>query len=254
MDRPLPEAPTLGRRLLGGLSLAVPVALGGASLAVAGREVFPVDPGPGALLMCLGAAGAIAALLPRPSTAHHEPVAEVSSASDVVDFYSGLPNALLLPQLLQREIGRSARYGDRTFLAVVEAKVFGLQPLKPGEAPPSHGKYIASMLLAGVRQTDTVLRLDTHRFALLLTECDQQGAEVLFGRLRTRIGTTPFARNSDGSGIYARAWCGGVPWTADITSPDEFLAAALAEVERSRAGYESQQRWFAGTQPQRGAS
>lgn len=234
--------------LMLGLTVVLPLAMAVASLVVAAQWVFPERPSEGGLLMVLGGASFAAAMFARQFGPREVLLERQAQGPDVIDVDSGLPGALLLPQLLQREIARCARYGDRSYLAIIEVKVFGFEPLQPGEEPPSHGKHVASQILGGVRATDTALRLDPDHFALLLTECDDDGAQLLFARFRTRVGTRPFATNADGSGVYARAWCAGVEWKPEYRTPQQFLAAAARKLEETRPEYDSALRWFEGTQ------
>lgn len=239
------EPPAQRSLLSQSVSLGLPAIVCAAGAVLAAQEVFPKQPGLGGLLLGLFAAAFAAAMFAR-RLAPREILREVqdSAVTDVVDRDTGLGNARQLREVLTREIARCQRFGDRSFLAIAELQVFGFSPLQEGELPPSHGKFAASVLLRQLRATDTVLRLDETHFALLLNECDEAGAEILVDRLRTRLASEPFARNHDGSGIYLRAWLGGTPWDAAMTTPDQYLRAASAGMVASRRGYEAAQQWF----------
>jgi PleD family two-component response regulator len=197
--------------------------------------------------MSLFGAALLAALVAR-QLGPREVLREVEepTGDDLIDRDTGLGNARQLREALAREIARCVRYGDRNFLAVAEVWTFGFHPLQEGELPPSHGKFAASVLLRQLRDSDTVHRLDENHFALVLPECDAEGATLLASRLRTALASEPFARNDDGSAIYLRAWLGGVSWNPSLKTPDDYIDAAATELNASRGTYEAAQKWFRG--------
>lgn len=183
------------------------------------------------------------ALFFRPKTAAEPgPV----HSTELVDQETGLPNAAQLYDLLRREIARSLRFGDRSALAVFDVRITGYHPAPGVAAPPSPAHYVASTMLQAARTSDIVARIDTTHFAVVLTECTDDGAVLFSDRLRTRLGTMPFAHTDDGKGIYVRAWSGVAHWNASLETPEEFTALALQNLEGTRQGYESAQAYFRG--------
>jgi PleD family two-component response regulator len=92
-----------------------------------------------------------------------------------------------------------------------------------------------------------VARLDLTHFVTFLTESDADGADIFMERVRTAISKAPFARNLNGSGIYARAWGGYVGWQPEYTTPAAYVAAAMEALERSRPEYRAADAYFAGS-------
>ncbi len=181
------------------------------------------------------------ALRPRPAAV---PVAEPEHTAELVDPETGLPNSAQLHDLLRREIARSLRYGDRAALAIFDVRITGYHPAPGVPAPPSPAQYVASTMLEAARTSDIVARIDTTHFAVVLTECTDDGAVHFGDRLRTRLGTMPFAHTEDGKGIYVRAWSGVAHWNTAIETPGEFTELALQNLETTRRGYESAQAGF----------
>jgi GGDEF domain-containing protein len=164
----------------------------------------------------------------------------------VLDAESGLGNDRELYHLLRREIARSRRYGDRSTLVVFDIRVVGYKPRPGAPLPPSPASFVAETLLTCIREADIVVRLDMTHFVVLLTECGRDGARAFAERARTRIASTPFARDEESGHIYARAWAGYASWDPSITRAEEYLAAAMTEFERTRPQYEMAQLWFSG--------
>ncbi len=164
----------------------------------------------------------------------------------LLDTESGLGNDRELYELLRREIARSRRYGDRSTLVVFDIRVVGYKPRANAPLPPSPARFVAETLLQCAREADFVTRLDLTHFVVLLTECSRDGARAFAERARTRIASTPYARDEESGHVYARAWAGYASWDLAITKPEEYLSAAMTEFERTRPQYEMAQLWFSG--------
>jgi GGDEF domain-containing protein len=175
-----------------------------------------------------------------------EPPVQQRPGALVIDGESGLGNDRELYELLRREIARSRRYGDRSTLVVFDIRVVGYKATPEAPLPPSPARFVAETLMGCIREADFVTRLDMTHFVVLLTECDRDGARMFAERARTRIASTPYARDHDNGHIYARAWAGYASWDPSITKPDDYLSAAMAEFERTRPQYEMAQLWFGG--------
>jgi GGDEF domain-containing protein len=243
MDHPSPDprAGAVSRivPLVATLGLGLGMGLAATSELPAGSAIAA-----GSLLLLAGAAVVRRGKRSPTSTAADE---TPDLAPALVDAETGLPNAGQLSELLRREIARSMRYGDRSALAVFDVRIAGFLPGE-GHAvlPPSPARYIAATMLQAARTSDIVARIDTTRFAVVLTECDDNGATLFCERLRTRLGTMPFAHTEDGQGIYVRAWAGMTRWDPAFPDPLTYLGAAIAHMESSRRGYEAAQTYFSG--------
>ncbi|MFN8506774.1 MAG: diguanylate cyclase [Dehalococcoidia bacterium] len=173
-------------------------------------------------------------------------MAEQMAASHVetVDPESGMLNGRMFRDILEREIARSIRYGDRAALAIFEVTTANFRPSRPGEKPPSYGEHVAHVFARIARRSDVVLRLDTNRFAVVLSECDRDGAALFVYRMRTQLSMGAYARNDDGSSIYARAIGGCVQWAPEFTDARSYVDAAFADLERNRREIESEEARF----------
>jgi GGDEF domain-containing protein len=161
-------------------------------------------------------------------------VEEQQDVSDTIDRETGLATASSFAEQVKREIARSLRYGDRTTLAVFDIRITGFEPDKSQAAPPSPAEFITNTLAKSVRETDFVARLDLTHYAVLMTESDEVGGQALISRVRTWLALEPFIRDSQGRGVYVRAWAGCVAWRPEYHDSNLFLRAAVDDMERTR--------------------
>ncbi len=147
---------------------------------------------------------------------------------------TGLPGRAQLAAMLQHEIARSKRYGDKSALVVFDTRVVNFRPEEGDERMPSPGAHIAEVFEERGRESDLVSRLDLTRFAVFLTDATDDGAAQFAERTRTALGAKPFARNQDGSGVWIRAWAGWVTWQPAYERPAQYLSAALERLEEER--------------------
>jgi GGDEF domain-containing protein len=157
---------------------------------------------------------------------------------------TGLPNSNELQIILRREIARGSRYGHNSALAVFEFQLAAYQPTPRAPFPPSPANFIATTLIEAAREGDVVARLGVSRFAVLLSECSQQGAENFANRARTRLSTPPYARTLEGKPLFVRSWAGSASWAPDILTPEDYVVAAVAALEATYAGYERARSFF----------
>ena len=169
------------------------------------------------------------------------PIDTPAVGSHLLDSTTGLPSVNHLMELLVREVGRCQRYGDRTALAVFDVKVAAFRPTETHPLPPSPATFIASSIVSNFRAADLACRLDATHFVVILTESGYDGARMFTDRLRTAIGSSPYARGADGTPLYVRAWAGCVAWRETFDTPERFLAAAMADLEQTRVGYDAEQ-------------
>ena len=174
-----------------------------------------------------------------------EPVVEPKGPPPITDHETGL---LLLPEFgahLEREISRGLRYGSGSALALFDVRV-AVAEGEGGSPLPSPARHVAHILREEARAADIAARLDLATFAVLLINADTAGAQTFTERCRTRIGSEPYVRGSDGFGLYARAWAGVTDWRPGIETPEQYVDAALAALSQTFSGYEAAQSWFRG--------
>jgi GGDEF domain-containing protein len=129
---------------------------------------------------------------------------EVDFSTLEVDPETGLMGAVGFEEALQKEIARGLRYGSRSALAMFEV---GVAERATGPLP-SPAKFVAQILRKAARKSDVAARVSPTLFAVLLVEAEGEGAKQFTERVRTAIGSHPYARRADGSGLFARAWAG----------------------------------------------
>lgn len=155
---------------------------------------------------------------------------------------------LLMPEFaaqLEREISRGQRYGSVSALALFDVRV-AVTEENAGSPLPSPARHVAQILEQEARAADIAARLDLATFAVLLINADSEGAMSFTERCRTRIGSEPYVRGADGFGLYARAWAGVADWDPAIETPEQYVDAAVAALQKTFSGYEAAQSWFRG--------
>ena len=157
---------------------------------------------------------------------------------------TGLMAAVRFEDCLQKEIARGLRYGSRSALALFEVGL-AERPV-PGEPLPSPAKFVAHVLRKAARNSDIVARVSPTLFAVLLVEAQAEGAKQFTERVRTNIGSHPYARRQDGTGLFARAWAGVAPWEPSMDSVGAYAEAAERSLASTFRGYEAAQDWFRG--------
>ena len=101
-------------------------------------------------------------------------------------------------------------------------------------------------LMAAARSSDIVARVSPQTFAVLLVEARGEGANQFAERVRTSIGSNPYARRPDGTGLFARAWAGVAQWEPAYDSVGAYVGAAQKSLAATYRGYEAAQDWFRG--------
>jgi hypothetical protein len=144
---------------------------------------------------------------------------------------------------LQKEIARGLRYGSRSALALFEV---GVAERPSVGSLPSPAKFVSQVLRKAARKSDIVARVSPTLFAVLLVEAEAEGARQFTERVRTGIGSHPYARRPDGSGLFARAWAGVAPWEPTFDSVGAYAGAAERALASTYRGYEAAQAWFRG--------
>ena len=104
------------------------------------------------------------------------------------DSVTGLYNATAFTEMLDNEVERARRSGNR--LGVVIAELDAFAPVVAGPLPAAQQQLLASVgaiFRATPRQIDMCARLGGGRFAMLLPYTDEHGAYLLAERIRERI-------------------------------------------------------------------
>lgn len=160
-----------------------------------------------------------------------------------IDAETGLANAAGFEEVLSRQIARDLRYGSTSALALFEIAVAQRDVAGP---LPSPAPYVAGVLQKAVRGADVVARVSPTLFAVLLIEATAEGAAQFTERVRTRIGSSPYARRADGASLYVRAWAGVAPWSPAYNSVEQYAQASERALMATYKGYEAAQDWFRG--------
>ena len=170
----------------------------------------------------------------QPSSLH--PVAEVDIDPETADGPARFEDALD-----KRSHARSLRFDSA--LALFEVAVAE----DPSNGPiPSPAKFVAQVLRKAARASDVIARVSPGLFAVLLIEAHGEGAKQFTERVRTGIGSNPYARRLDGSGLFARAWAGVALWDPSFDSVEAYAGAAEKALSSTFRGYEAAQEWFRG--------
>jgi GGDEF domain-containing protein len=157
------------------------------------------------------------------------------------DSETGLMAPPRFEEAIEKEIARALRYGSKSALALFEVDVAE----QPADGPlPSPARFVAKVLRDAARTSDIVARVSPRLFAVLLVEAEVAGAQQFTERVRTRIGSDPYARKADGTALFARAWAGVAPWEPGIDSVEKYAHAAERSLASTFRGYEAAQDWF----------
>jgi diguanylate cyclase (GGDEF)-like protein len=117
----------------------------------------------------------------------HDDMARLSAASRV-DLETGLPNREAFEDTLRVEIKRCARMGLPVVVGMIELARGEHLRREFGDAFVDHVlRDVGRSLHEALRETDTIARLDAHRFGVLLTDTDLQGGEVAGRRAQRHL-------------------------------------------------------------------
>lgn len=135
---------------------------------------------------------------------------------------------------LDRALGLIDRYGMKASLVFVD-----LNDLKKINDAMGHGAgdaalaHVAKVLSANIRQTDAVGRLGGDEFGVILTQADQQTAEIKAAQLSDAISATP-VQWKEGA-FTARVSCGVVEIAKGV-SADEAMERADSAMYAVKSG------------------
>ena len=108
----------------------------------------------------------------------------LDDSTPVVDELTGLANRRGFLEILRMEERRHARYGGNPILMLIDVRRV-LAPLAPSEQPGLLVE-IAAILADCIRDTDTLARVDDHRFAILAIHAGCSASSIA-GRLRLHL-------------------------------------------------------------------
>jgi diguanylate cyclase (GGDEF)-like protein len=153
------------------------------------------------------------------------------------DHLTGLLSRREFDRLLKEELVRCQRYGHRLALAFIDIDYFKQINDKYGHATGDAAlRWVSSLLLGCVRDTDRAARYGGDELAVLLPETDAAGARVLAERLRGRVeaGTFPAAEGEAAAPVKLSLSIGVVSQAGLQVSDDivERADAALYEAKR----------------------
>ena len=149
-----------------------------------------------------------------------------------VDELTGLPNRRAFSEALVVEIARARRFGSPLALVIGDLDDFkGINDTHGHPAGDACLVAVAEALRGTLRQYDTCFRWGGDEFALLLPETTAVDAEQVVWRLAAAVGAC-----RDAAGAPLRITCAPAELTGAMSSGDELLAAADAELlTRKRA-------------------
>jgi GGDEF domain-containing protein len=104
--------------------------------------------------------------------------------ASVIDDLTGLANRRGFMEILRMEERRHARYGGSPILVLVDVRraLVERPPVERGELLVE----IAAILVDAIRDTDTLARVDEHRFAILAIQAGCSASSIT-GRLRLHL-------------------------------------------------------------------
>jgi diguanylate cyclase (GGDEF)-like protein len=128
------------------------------------------------------------------------------------DSITGLYNAAAFTEMLDNEVERARRSGNR--LGVVIAEIENFAAVSSGPLPASQKQLLASVgaiFRETPRQIDMCARLGSGRFAMLLPYTDEHGAYLLAERIRGRIAPLEGGRTRMSFGVAGFPRAGASP-------------------------------------------
>jgi diguanylate cyclase (GGDEF)-like protein len=154
------------------------------------------------------------------------------------DFLTGLKTRRYFEEQLDREIKRAARNGSPLSLILIDVDHFKLINDRYGHQTGDLVlREIASRLVKGRREIDTVARYGGEEFIIILPDTNLVGADHLAQRLREEIETTGFAVSSSSNPVRLTISLGVASFPRDGQSkPDLLEAADVALYEAKDSG------------------
>jgi diguanylate cyclase (GGDEF)-like protein len=122
----------------------------------------------------------------------------VRSAPSASDSITGLPDEQYFWTRLREEHARTRRYYEPFAVAILDINGLAIINRSYGEAiGDAVLAYVAQTLASATRATDVAVRLSDDEFALLLLDCDGNGASAFANRLHSYLNTRPAVLTAD---------------------------------------------------------
>lgn len=158
---------------------------------------------------------------------------DVCEEAAFTDHLTGLANRRRFERQLEREVGRTLRYGHPFSLLMVDIDNFkNLNDSFGHDAGDDAIRRIGRVLREGTRGIDLAARIGGEEFGVLLVETKQQGAIEVAERLRLAIKALELTSGWQITASFGVAEC---PVDAQ-TAPDILKAADVALYEAKRSG------------------
>ena len=154
------------------------------------------------------------------------------------DFLTGLKTRRYFEEHLDREIKRAERNGNPLSLVLIDVDHFKLVNDRYGhQAGDIILREIASRLMKGRREIDTVARYGGEEFIIILPDTNLVGADHVAQRLREEIEGTGFAVGSSSQLVQLTISLGVASFPRDAQSKSDLLEAAdIALYEAKNSG------------------
>ena len=153
-----------------------------------------------------------------------------------VDDLTGLRNARALIDLLRRQMLRSSMNNQSLALLTVDIDNFKGFNAEFGCAAGDQAlQAVGQSLQDNLRPTDIVARIDGEKFAIILPECDANGAEIVAGRLRDAVAETVIVM-SDESILPPVTISIGIAEIGGCATAEEMLQASKQSLARVKGG------------------
>lgn len=150
---------------------------------------------------------------------------------DVTDLY----NARYLQEAMEREIGRTERYGGRLSVLFLDLDRFKLVNDRHGHLIGSDTlRQVARLLLECVRSVDTVARYGGDEFTVVLVDTDEQTALQVADRIRRTVEDHRFEA-AGGEALRVTCSVGVSTWPAHGRTRETVLDAADKAMYRAKS-------------------
>jgi diguanylate cyclase (GGDEF)-like protein len=152
------------------------------------------------------------------------------------DVETGLFTNRYFHALLSHEITRASRFNRDCSLLL--AQINGLKSPQANDYNGTAGdgdhlmKSIARILRSSCRQTDFIARYSFDEFAIILTETDKQGLEVVANRIQEKLGQLVDELATQIPGLKLEASFGGATYPEAATTKEMLLAKTNEALQR----------------------
>lgn len=168
----------------------------------------------------------------RIASAHAVPPA-TTDPGDGTDALTGLASRSGFLAALERQLSAAGRHGDTGLLALFDLDGFRTTSRWYGaSAGDALLRHVAGLLRSQVRDTDTVARLETDRFAVLLARADPEGGRTRLGRIADALNRSTLCH--DGLTVSVSASLGVASYRAGDTVADVLERATITLIAGRR--------------------